>query len=363
MSIYLNGTGCISPQKTYEAGKLLTEVLSYDENVLTSVLPDFTAYISPFRLRRLSRILKMGLSAATICLHNAGLKTPEAIITATGYGLQDDIGKFLLEILEQQEQQLTPTYFMQSTYNALAGLIALSFQCVGYNNTHVSKGFAFESALDDAILLLQEGENRNVLVGAFDEVSPVLCSAYRRKEYLKGEQVDNLKLFDSKTTGTLLGEGVTFFLLSSLPQPSTLCRLRDMRMVYQPADYRELANALEDFLRANDLKPSDIDVWINGASGDVQRDSWNEALRRDLPADALEVRFKHLTGEYATASSFGLWLGAGILNNQEIPAAVLAVPQPRPGPIKTILFCNHFLARNYTFMLLERVDGPGGHIR
>jgi len=363
MNIYINGTGCISPQNTHEEGEFLTKVLSYDGNVLTCVLPDFTAYISPFRLRRLSRILKMGLTTATICLRNAGMETPEAIITATGYGLQDDIGKFLLEILEQEEQQLTPTYFMQSTYNALAGLIALSFRCIGYNNTHVSRGFAFESALDDAILLLQEGEVRDVLVGAFDEVSPVLCSSYARKEYLKIEAGSNLKLFDSNTAGTLLGEGVTFFLLSPSLKSSTLCCLKDIRMIYEPTDYGEYSHALVNFLRENSLEPPDIDVLINGLSGDVFRDAWNRDIRRDFLQRADEVRFKHLTGEYATASSFGLWLGAGILKNQKIPDAVRLGPLSRPGPIKTVLFCNHFLARNYTFMLLESVDGSEGCVR
>jgi len=356
MNIYINGTGTLSPQKTCEEGDFLADVIPYDGNVLTCVLPDFKEYIHPMKLRRLSRILKMGLTAATICLRNAKMETPDAIITSTGYGLQDDIGKFLLEILRQEEQQLTPTYFMQSTYNAMAGLIALSVRCIGYNNTHVSRGFAFESALDDAMLLLQEREAQDVLVGAFDEVSPVLCSSYARKEYLKIESGSNLKLFDSKTAGTLLGEGVAFFLLSSSLQPHTLCRLKDVRMLYKPADYGELSKALVEFLRENFLEPSDIDVFINGAGGDVYRDSWNMAIRRDFLQSAVEVRFKHLTGEYATASSFGLWLGAGILNNRQIPDAVRMEPLSRRRPIKTILFCNHFLARNYTFMLMERLD-------
>jgi len=361
MNIYINGTGVISPQKTYDNQVFLTEITRYDSNVLTCVLPDFGDYINPLKLRRLSRMLKMGLTAATICLREAQIQSPDAIITATGYGLQGDMIKFLSEVLEQKEQQLTPTYFMQSTCNALAGLLALSFRCTGYNNSHVDKGSAFESALLDAGMLLDEGEARDVLVGAFDEFSPVIYSDYVRKKFLKISSTDNLQLFASKTSGTLQGEGVAFFLLSPSLKPQTLCRLKDIRMVYKPADDRELSNILENFLRENSLEPSDIDVFVNGVSGDISRDSWNMAIRRSYLKSAAEVRFKHLTGEYATASSLGLWLSANILKNQRIPDAVLVNPLSRPGQIKTALFCNHFLARNYTFLLMESVNAsPSG---
>lgn len=354
--MYINGAGAISPQKTYDNGVFLEEINRYEGNQLSCALPDFKDYIHPLKLRRLSRMLKMGLAAAVICLREARLEAPDAIITATGYGLQGDVVKFLREVLEQREEQLTPTYFMQSTYNALSGLLALSLRCTGYNNTYVNKGFAFESALGDALLLLTEGEARDVLVGGFDEFSPVQYSDYVRLGYLKPESGSNLELFDSKTAGTLQGEGVAFFLLSSSLQPQTLCCLKAVRTVYRPADYGELSRALETFLEENLLAPSAIDLYINGASGDVSRDAWNRTIRRDYLPRASEVRFKHLCGEYATASSFGLWLGARILKNQRIPDAVLAEPSSRTGPVKTALFCNHFLARHYSFLILEGLE-------
>jgi 3-oxoacyl-[acyl-carrier-protein] synthase II len=106
-------------------------------------------------------------------------------------------------------------------------------------------------------------------------------------------------------------------------------------------------------LRENQLEHSDIDVFINGVSGDISRDQWNMAICRDYMESAVEVRFKHLTGEYTTAASFALWLGAMILKKQQIPDAVLVKPALRPKQMKTVLICNQFLARNYSFMLLE----------
>jgi len=351
---YINGAGMISPQKTYDNDEFLSELTQYDNNVLTCVLPNFRDYINPFQMRRLSRMLRMGLAAATICLRDARLKTPDAIITSTGYGFQEDMGKFLTEILQQDEQQLTPTYFMQSTHNALSGLIALSVKCTGYNNNYASKGFAFETALHDAMMLLQEKEAENVLIGSFDEAYHVQYSQYVRMGHLKRKSVNNLQLFESKTEGTLQGEGVAFFIVSASALPHTWCRLRNFHMIYKPADYGSLSEELIDFLRENDLTPSDVDVFVNGTSGDAVKDSWSLAMQRNYFGHAAEVRFKHLTGEYATASSFALWLGAMILKNQTIPEAVMATPAPHHSPFRTVLLCNHFLGRNYSFFLLTK---------
>lgn len=351
---YINGVGVISPQKTFDNGEFLPEVTRYDDNILTCILPDFKNYLNPFQMRRLSRMLRMGLSAAKICLNEAGLKTPDAIITATGFGFQWDMGKFLTEILEQQEQQLTPTYFMQSTHNALSGLIALFFKCMGYNSTYTGRGVAFETALHDAMLLLQEKEAGNVLVGSFDEVYNVQYTDYVRLGYVKREKINNLKLFAYQTEGTLQGEGMAFFVLSNQLQPNNWGRLKNLHMVYRPAGYAGLASELIEFLSENDLAPGDVDILVNGVSGDVVRDQWNFKLQQEYFHHATAVRFKHLTGEYDTASSFGLWLGAKILKTQTVPESILASSTLSNNPFKTALVCNHYLGKYYSFFLLTR---------
>ncbi|MBS3810171.1 MAG: beta-ketoacyl synthase chain length factor [Desulfobacterales bacterium] len=354
LDIYINGAGVISPQQTYDNETFLPEVTEYGANVLTCVLPRFKDYINPFQMRRLSRMLRMGLSAAIICLRNAGLEKPDAIITSTGYGFQEDMGKFLLEILQQDEQQLTPTYFMQSTHNALSGLIALTVKCMGYNSTYAGRGFAFETALHDAMLLLREKEAENVLVGSFDQAHHVQYNDYDRLGYLKKEKTSNLKLFEGRTEGTLQGEGMAFFIVSGQALAHSWCILRGVHTVYRPADFPFLCGELTDFLQAGGITPEDVDVFVNGVSGDIVRDKWSLELRKNFFSHAAEVRFKHLTGEYATASSFGVWLGAKILKTGMIPGSVLAGPATSDRPLRTVLFCNHFLGRNYSFFLLTK---------
>ncbi len=352
--IFINGTGTLSPQQTWNNDEFLAETARYDENMLTCLLPNFKDYINPFQMRRLSRMLRLGLSAAVISLRDAGLEIPDAIITATGYGFQEDMGKFLEEILTQDEQQLTPTYFMQSTHNALSGLIALSLKCTGYNSTYTGKGLAFESALTDAMLLLREEEAKQVLLGSFDEVYHFQYSEYERLGYVKQEKVPNLDLFASRTEGTILGEGIAFFVLSSHPGPGTWCRLQSLSTAYRPSDATVLRDHLSHLLETNHLTPTDVDVVVSGASGDIKRDRWLVELQEHFFGHAAQVRFKHLTGEYATASSFGLRLGAGIVKTGAIPEATLVRHASPARPLRTALVWNHFLGYQHSFFLLKQ---------
>lgn len=352
---YINGIGILSPQKTFDNDAFLTELSSYHENVLTCVTPEFKNYINPIQLRRLNRMLRIGLTAATICLRDARVQTPEGIITGTGYGFLDETAKFLRELLQQQEKQLTPTYFMQSTYNALSGLIALSVKCMGYNNAYVSRGLAFENVLDDAMLKLIENPDANYLVGAFDEAAEVQYSASKRVTHFKAEQIHNLDLFNTTTKGSIQGEGAAFFMLSGKPSDTTWCALHDMQFIYNPADAEEIKTGIAEFLLKNSLLIQDIDLWVDGASGDIVHDRIMNDLAQTTFNGIFHTRFKHLCGESCTASSFALWLGASIIRHQHVPDTLKVYPEKNPVQLKTILIVNQYMNKNFSFFLLRQV--------
>ena len=353
VSYYINGIGNISPQKTFDPDVFLTEITQYDKNVLTCVAPDFKAYINPIQMRRLSRMLRIGLSAATICLRDSKVNMPEGIIVGTGYGFLDETAKFLRELLSQREAQLTPTYFMQSTTNALAGLVALTIKCMGYNNTYASKGFAFENALTDAMMQLSENPSANFLIGAYDEAAEIQYNASQRASHFKTEFINNLSLFDTRTKGSIQGEGSAFFMMSGQVSPSTWCVLSGMKLLYKP-DQTELQTELENFLRENDVDSKQIDLMVNGMSGDVEHDGFLRPLIAGFQHTP-QARFKHLCGEHTTATSFALWLAASIIKKQEVPEIVKVPGSKETGRLDTILVVNQYMAKSFTFILLKRL--------
>lgn len=369
--IFVNGTACISPQNTFD-GALPEEVIRYSNNVLTCRTPDFKAYLPPTQLRRLSRMLRIGLTASVMCMRNAGVQSPDGIITATGYGFLEDTEKFLREIIERNEQQLTPTFFMQGTYNALAGLAGLALRCTGYNNTYVSKGFALGSALQDAAAQIRRQPELNFLVGAYDEAAAVQYKSAAREGHFKKEFIDSDRLYEHATPGSLQGEGAAFFLLSGVRTAQTLCRIKGIHGLFLPSS-EDLPVALTEFLDHHGVTTRTLDLWIAGFSGDVDRDRPLSMLDKNVLSAVPQARFKHLTGEFCTADGFAVWLAARIIKDQHIPQVVrIGTNNPpavegtaadsagsttysRPRRIEKVLVVNHYLNRNYVFYLLERL--------
>ncbi|MBS1933249.1 MAG: beta-ketoacyl synthase, partial [Bacteroidetes bacterium] len=83
MKIYLRSTGNVSPQKTFGDVPFLTEPASYSGNRLSCVEPDYKEFIDVKLIRRMSRIIKMGVAAGFACLKEANVEIPDAIITGT----------------------------------------------------------------------------------------------------------------------------------------------------------------------------------------------------------------------------------------------------------------------------------------
>ena len=153
--MYIRGTGNISPQKTFGHLPFLTETVEYTGNRLPCIEPDYKEFIDAKQIRRMSRIIRIGVAAAMECLKEAGVKSPDAIVTGTAYGCLEDTGLFLTKMVEFREEFLTPTAFIQSTHNTIGAQIGLMLQCNNYNNTFVHRGFSFESALLDGMMLMK----------------------------------------------------------------------------------------------------------------------------------------------------------------------------------------------------------------
>lgn len=120
--------------------------------------------------RRMSSIVRKGVATAIKCMREMeDCNEPDAIITATGFGCLSDSERFLRNIINDKEQFLNPTPFIQSTFNTVGGQIGLIRQNSCYNMTYVNRSHSFEDALLDALFQLSDGDAESVLVGAFDE--------------------------------------------------------------------------------------------------------------------------------------------------------------------------------------------------
>lgn len=217
--------------------------------------PDYKTWITDAgQRRRMSRIVKMGVTAGLQCLSNVDVQ-PDAIITATGLGCLADTEKFLQSIGAQNEELLSPTPFIQSTFNTIGAQIALLSGNKAYNSTYVHRAFSFESALLDGMMQLQSGDAQNVLVGAVDELTPTVFHIMRRMGAWRKYPA---------------GEGASFFLLGNERTQQSVARIVAVEM-WSGSSIIPNPTALPN----------------------------HSVLHSET--------YKHICGEFPTVSSFGLW--------------------------------------------------------
>ena len=352
MRIFIQATANISPQKTFGRVPFLTEPVEYTSTRLKSIEPDYTAFIDVRSLRRMSRIIKMGVAAAMECLQEAGEKNPGAIITGTAFGCLEDTGIFLTNIVEQNEEMLQPTPFIQSTHNTVGAQIALILKCHEYNNTFVHRGFSFESALLDAFMLLDESETTSVLVGSVDEITDISHAILTRFGLYKRVPVSNLSMFTSASKGSIAGEGAAFFLLTSQPSINAYAQLEGISTFYKPADFIEIEQHVLSFLSSHQIDIEDIDLIITGRNGDAKGDSIYKQLESSIFKNKSSLNYKHLCGEYSTSTSFALWLAANIIKSGTAPAATV-YESLNGDKLKRILIYNHYHNIHHSLMLVS----------
>ena len=350
--VYINGSGSISIQKTFDNHTFLEEISFYEDNVFPALEPNYKDFISPAAARRMAKGIKMGVVASQIAIQEAAPNHIDAIITGTGMGCVRDSEKFVSAILDNREQFLTPTSFIQSTHNTVAGQIALGIDCKSYNFTYVHSSISFESALLDALMQLQAGEAENILIGGVDESGEHTTAIHRLIKHIKSEKINPSRLLDSQTEGTIVGEGANFFVLSNAIQPSTYAQVLDVR-TFNTLPKSGIGYQLDRFLMDNGLSTADIDVLITGHNGDIAYDHYYGELAQTDFKDTQQIYYKHLSGEFNTASAFGFWLGAKILKTQRIPEATV-LNNKMAKPYRTVLLYNQYRGENHSFTLLCR---------
>lgn len=353
--VYILSASIVSPQQHFEDNGFLQDIKEYARGVLSVVEPNYRGYINPVAIRRMSKLLKMGISCGMNALQQAGIEKPQAIITGTGRGSMVDTEQFLLSMIENEEEALTPTSFIQSTYNSINGWLALQTKCTGYNQTYVNRGTSFELALFDAQMLLNEAEQAmQVLVGCFDEVTPDYIKVKSKIGYWKQPAPVNTELYQhSETPGTIAGEGAAFFTLGNKAE-NAICSLQAVKTM-QDAQPVEVMDAINVLLNKHGLAIDEIDVLLCGMNGDSRQQALYDELASTVNGRTTIAAFKHLCGEYDTSSGFATWIATEIFKTQEIPGT-LVIKKGSHKEIKNILLVNHYILNSHSILLLQSVQ-------
>ena len=179
-SALILGTSPSSSEGGVKQKETKTKVLSDETITDPEQLKNYREFISPGEARRMGKLMKTATITSLKALQEAGIESPDAIITATAYGMLETSEKFLIDMLENGEETLSPTLFMQSTHNTLSSAIAIRTKCHGYNMTYTQGSESLQWALRDARRLIERGKAKTVLVGCHDEATPTFQEVFCR---------------------------------------------------------------------------------------------------------------------------------------------------------------------------------------
>lgn len=351
---YINGMGCISAQNTLKEVFLENPIVYKDTNTFPSLKEDFKSVISPGAIRRMSTGVKNSVLASHKALEEAKVSIPDAVIVGTGLGCVQDTEKFLNRMIENDEQYLTPTSFIQSTHNTVAGQIALNLKCTAYNFTYVNSATSFPSAILDGLMLIQESQEKAILVGGIDELAENTTALYREINWFKKPEDPFTDILSERTEASAVGEAAAFFTLSNKLQESTYAAVQSVDFI-QSIKVEETQKFVQQFLEKNQLTIDEIDTIVLGNSGQVDFDDYYDEVE-SLLEKSTPVYYKHLFGDYFTSSAVSLWIGAKILKEKKIPSVLLKEGNEKnENEFKNILIYNHFRGKGHSLILLKNV--------
>ncbi|HAO45359.1 MAG TPA: hypothetical protein DCQ97_00430 [Chitinophagaceae bacterium] len=344
--VYIHQAYCISPQKTFQDVdlELLHEPV---DKKLYAIEPSYEG-IPPGVLRRMGRAVRMGAGAGMPILKNSPV---DGIIIGTGKGGMEDCIKFLNQIVQYEEGLLAPGNFVQSTSNAVAAQLGMMSRNKSYNSTHVHRGHAFENAVTDAIMQLRALPGKQFLLGGVDEISDFDYNIETLDGSYKKEVIAASDFYTSDTPGSLAGEGAAMFLVND-QQPGALAGISAVGMLHSE-DPAAVTAAFQQFISTHIRGNQKIDLFLSGESGDNRTLKFYAACESILPADIPVARFKHMSGVYATASSFALWMACHILQHGRLPVHTLKTVV-EVSSLKTILLYNNYKGLQHSFMLIQK---------
>lgn len=352
MSIYILSASQISFQEPL-CEKWLQEPILPVEAFNQPKEPDYKQFIAPAESRRMGKLLKRAVATSLDTLEKGGCEMPDAIISGTGLGCVENTEKFLNAVIDNEEECLPPTPFMQSTHNTISSQISLKLQCHGYNSTYSHRGTSFDSALLDAVMQLQLGKLATALVGGYDEMTPAYFKMLGKLGYWRDGDISIDELKKDGISGAISGGASVSILLSNKKTQNTLCQLVDTEN-FSCDSVEKWQNKLHSFLNRCQSEPSQIDAVMCGFSGDEANDDVYRAfLGKEFPTTPA-LWYKQLFGESFCASGYGIYCASHLLNAEQVPAHLIHHGKIENFVVNNILIINHFQNNDFSLTLLTK---------
>ena len=338
--IYIQAAEQISIQAPLSEQWMEEPVLYNEATLVKAQNPSFRDYMAANEARRMGNIMKRALVTTLKVLGETGIENPDAIITGTCLGSLDYTERFLDSIVENDEQAVSPTYFMQSTHNTVGSALAIYTKTHGYNTTYSHGGTSFDLTLLDAWMQMQLGKISTAMVGGHDEMTEQFFGLLQKVGYVGVEGM------------VPCGEVAMSMMLNTSEDVESLCELAGLRISFRPSR-EKLQQQLDEMQSEADMTMADISAVMTGVNGHPENDQlYHDTVQALFPEKPL-LHYKHLFGENYTVSALGLYVCAHLLKKNEIPSFLYDSEQ-RVDALKSVLLLNQTREGDVSMILLKK---------
>jgi hypothetical protein len=152
--------------------------------------------------------------------------------------------------------------------------------------------------------------------------------------------------------GTIAGEGA-FMVWMDNQRSGASAEIHAVKTLHS-MDRAIVEEGMKQFISENLPAGENPDLLMTGENGDERMNPFLKD-RILFPASMPIARFKHLCGEYCTASSFACWLSMQIFQSGKIPP-LLIKKNPSDAPVEKIIIYNNYRGLQHSFILISGVD-------
>jgi len=313
--------------------------------------------IEPRKLRRMFRLARMAAVSARLALRQAGLDPAGlepsrlGICFGTSFGALDVTHKFIDSWLAQGEQHASPLQFMNSVHGILASQIALDINAAGVNLTNAQRDICFETALDTAVGLLEARRADVILVGAADELTPLLHEVGARTQQLVLDPAVPGADTRQGRVGCVPGEGAAVMVLERDDTP----RRKLARVAATATGRHDISGpdvASQCLERAGGDTPDLVTCNRDGSGRSVRLHGRRAAI---LPAPAISYHGNF--GTFPSAGALQFAISVQMLAGRESFAPLESGrPEAAPPPPTRILHDAASTSGNHAAYVIDRVD-------
>jgi 3-oxoacyl-[acyl-carrier-protein] synthase II len=253
---------------------------------------DLSAWVPPAEARRFSMPSRYAVAAGRMAVEDAGFPTLAgrnvAIILATSFGALLFTEKLVRQILDEGPESAQPFYFSECVANAAAARLALALGAHGANVTITEREAGPLLALARGVREVQDGRAEIAVVGAVDEMTPLvhaLLDRFRGPARPARDHEEAARPFEARRNGVLAGEGASVVVLERAsdaqargahPKAFVTASVAAFDSTAPVVDWGtgapHLAKALHRGLSRAGCDIGSIDLIVSGASGACRGD-------------------------------------------------------------------------------------------